>query len=349
MQLNVESFAAYCEMMAGDCAGGTARLSRAYAAQGQLVQPAPFVDQYCPIEGPLETRLARLRTQVSAHTMGPAMDPAWCDALVAPAKQAGREATAGPQRGIAAWALQQLAKCAGAAGRCDEARALWSLSNQVDEAGKHQKPDLGTKCAAASADLAAAETYVDPAPLLASLTAAVRGRDLQACRKLVAAPIPNVHPGQKHSIELHLAHCEMITGSCAAGTARLQRIGPNGPGRPVSPSIHAAWLESNVSTYCPIAGDLDARVARLWSQVDAFTTRDHGNVAWCDSIIPAARTIAGEVATAAHRTRTVRALQRLAQCVARAGRCDQGRELWALSVQVEPGAPGTPALGAACP
>jgi hypothetical protein len=87
----------------------------------------------------------------------------------------------------------------------------------------------------------------------------------------------------------------------------------------------------------------------VWAQIDGFTTRDSGNVAWCDAIIPAARKLAGEVATAAHRTRTVRSLRRLAECVARAGRCDQGRELWALSVQVDGGTPSTPALGAACP
>jgi hypothetical protein len=281
--------------------------------------------------------------------MGVAMDLAWCDALIAPAKQVAGEVAAGPQRGTAARALQQLAKCVGTAGRCDDARALWSLSNKVDAANKHKQPDLGPRCTAASAELAATETYVDAAPLPTSLTAAMRARDLAACRKHLAAPLPNVAPGHLHSIERQLAHCEMITGNCAAGTARLQRIGPNGPGRPVSPSIHAAWLQSQVSTYCPIAGSLDERVAQVWAQIDGFTTRDSGNVAWCDAIIPAARKLAGEVATAAHRTRTVRSLRRLAECVARAGRCDQGRELWALSVQVDGGTPSTPALGAACP
>jgi hypothetical protein len=184
---------------------------------------------------------------------------------------------------------------------------------------------------------------------MARLSAAIQQRDVRGCRQLAAAPIPNVHPGNRYSIELLLGHCEMLSGSCPAGTARLARIGPSPSASPVDPSIRSAWLASNVSTYCPIAGDLDARVARLWSQVDAFTTRDSGNLAWCDALVPAAKAVAGEVSTPAHRKRTGRVLQRLAACVARAGRCDQGRELWALSAQVDPSAPSTPALGARCP
>jgi hypothetical protein len=307
-----------------------------------------LAQQYCPIEGPLETRLERLRTQVAAHTMGPVMDLPWCDLLLTPAKKAAREATTGPQRGVTAWALQQLAKCVGSAGRCDDARALWSLSNTVDESGKHRQPELGAQCAAAAAALGAAETYADPTALLQSLTAAVRQRDVRGCQKLAATPMPNVHPGQQHSIELLQGHCEMVAGDCAAGTARLQRIGPNTSGT-LDPSIRAAWLKSHVSTYCPITGDLDTRVERLWAKVDAFTTRDHGNLAWCDALIPAAKAIAGEVSSAAHRKRMGFALQRLALCVGLAGRCDQGRELWALSTTTDPNASATPALGAKCP
>jgi len=68
-----DSSAAYCDMLAGDCAGGTARLTRALTAQGVAAQPSVFADQYCPIEGPLDARLERLRTQISAHTMGAMM------------------------------------------------------------------------------------------------------------------------------------------------------------------------------------------------------------------------------------------------------------------------------------
>jgi len=349
MKYAIESFGAYCDMLAGDCAGGTARLVQAQAAQGMNPQPANYVEQYCPIEGPLETRLQRLRTQLAAHTMGMAMDVAWCDALLPHAKRAAGEVSTGPERGLASFALHQLAKCLGFTGRCDEARALWSLSNTVDESSKHQQPDLGPRCAAASAELAAAESYADGAPLIQTLTTAIRAHDVPGCRKLIASPIPNVPAGQKYSIELLLGQCEMLSGNCTAGTARLDRIGPSSSGRQISPEIRKAWLQSNVSTYCPIAGDLDARLARLWAQVDAFTTRDHGNLAWCDAIIPAARTAAGEASTDAQRKRAGRVLQRLAACVALAGRCDQGRDLWALSTQADPAAPATPALGAKCP
>jgi serine/threonine protein kinase len=349
-RFSVDTFAASCEMMAGDCAGGTARLTRAQAAQGLAPQPEIFVEQYCPIEGNLETRLARLRSQVGAHTMGSAMNLAWCEALVPHARKAAGEASTGPQRGTTSYVLHQLAKCLGSVARCDEARALWSLSNTVDETNKWRKPDLGAKCAAASDALASAESYADPTQLLQGLTAALQQRDVRGCQRLVASQPPNVHPTHKHSIELLQAHCEMISGNCAAGTARLQRIGPNPGGPPVDPAIHAGWLRSNVDMYCPITGDLDARLARLWAKVDAFTSRGGGGlVAWCDALVAPARTAAGEVSTARQRQRAARVLQRLASCVAGAGRCDQGRDLWALAAQTDPSTPATPALGAKCP
>jgi hypothetical protein len=350
MRFAVETLAAYCEMMAGNCAGGSARLDRAQVAQGLAAQGTMLADQFCPVEGPLETRVARLRAQIGAYATGAAIAPAWCDALLLPAKKAAAEATSGPHRAILGWGLQQLARCIGGTGRCDDARALWSTASTLDESIKLQKPDLGPKCAAASAQLAATEAYTDPTALLQSLDAAIRGRDLRACQKLLATPVPNVHPGQRYSIEMQLGHCEMMTGSCAAGTARLQRLGPNPSGPAVDPSIAAAWLASHAGTYCPITGDVDARVARLWSQVDGFTSRGGGgNLAWCDALVGTARTLAGEVATPQQRKRAGMALQRLAGCVAAAGRCEQGRELWTLSTQVDPNALATPVIGAKCP
>ncbi|HWU87091.1 MAG TPA: hypothetical protein VN253_07440, partial [Kofleriaceae bacterium] len=350
-RFSVESFAAFCDMMAGDCAGGAARLGKAYTAQGVAMQLALYTDQYCPIEGNLETRLARLRTQVGAHTMGPAMDLSWCDALIPPARKAAGEVSTGPQRGAITFALQQLAKCIGSAGRCDEARGLWSLSLTVDESSKWRTPDLGAPCAAQAAALTSTETYADPSALLQSLTNTIRMHDVPGCQKLVASAPANVSPGHKHSLELVHAHCEMMSGDCAAGTARLGKLEPNGPGgSPVDPAIKAAWVRSNVDTYCPITGDLDARLARLWSQVDAFTSRTGGGlVAWCDALAAPAKTIAGEVSTAAQQKRAVMSLQRLASCMGGAGRCAEGRELWSLSVQLDPSAPSTPALGARCP
>jgi hypothetical protein len=143
----------------------------------------------------------------------------------------------------------------------------------------------------------------------------------------------------------------MMSGDCAAGTARLGTLEPNGPkGSPVNPSIKAAWVRSQADTYCPIAGDLDARIARLWSQVDAFTSRDGGgNIAWCDALVAPAKVAAGEVTTAAQRKRAVMSLQRLASCMGGAGRCAEGRDLWALSAQLDPSTPSTPSLGARCP
>lgn len=350
-RFSVETFAAYCDMMAGDCAGGIVRLGKANAAQGIAMHPSLFSDQYCPIEGDLETRVARLRAQVSAHTMGPAMDLSWCDALIPPTRTAAREASTGVHRGVVGFALVQLAKCVGSAGRCDEARGLWSLASTVDESIKWRTPDLGTRCPAATAALTTTEAFADPSALLQSLSGAIRMRDVPSCQKLIASAPANVHPGHKHSIDLLHAHCEMMSGNCAAGTARLGKLEPNGPGgSPVDPTIKAAWLRSNVDTYCPITGDLDARVARLWSQVDGFTSRTGGgNIAWCDSLVGPARTAAGEVTTAAQRKRVVMSLQRLASCMGGAGRCDAGRDLWALSVQLDPSAPSTPALGAKCP
>ena len=278
-RFSVEIFAAFCDMMAGDCAGGTARLGRAHAAQGQVLQPAMYTDQYCPIEGDLETRVTRLRSQVSAHTMGPAMDLAWCDALIPPTRKAAGEASTGPQRGVVGFALLQLAKCVGGAGRCDEARGLWSLASTIDDSIKWRKPDLGAPCAAATAALTATEAYADPSALLQSLSGAIRMNDVPGCQKLLASAPANVAPGHKHSIDLLHAHCEMMGGNCAAGTARLGKLEPNGPGgSPVDPSIKAAWVKSHVEMYCPIAGDLDARIARLWAKVDAFTSRGGGGL-----------------------------------------------------------------------
>lgn len=346
----VETLVAYCDMMSGDCAGGTARLDRAQVAQGLSPQGATLADQFCPIEGPLETRVARLRAQIGAFATGAAIAPAWCEALLAPAKKAAAEVTSGPHRGILGWGLQALARCVGGIGRCDDARALWSTASTLDESIKLQKPDLGAKCAAASAQLAATEAYADPTALQQALDAAIRAHDVRACQKLLATPIPNLHPGARYGIEMQLGHCEMMSGNCAAGSARLQRIGPSPSGAAIDPSIHAAWAKSHESTYCPITGDVDARVTRLWAQVDGFTSRGGGgNLAWCDTLIGPARTLVGEVATAKQRKYAAMALQRLAACVAAAGRCDQGHELWTLSLQADPGAPGTPDLGAKCP
>jgi hypothetical protein len=143
----------------------------------------------------------------------------------------------------------------------------------------------------------------------------------------------------------------MMSGNCAAGTARLGTLEPNGPnGSPVDPTIKAAWVRSQADTYCPIVGDLDARVARLWSQVDSFASSMGGGlIAWCDALVPQAKTIAGEITTAPQRKRVVMSLKRLASCMGGAGRCAEGRDLWALSAQLDPSTPSTPDLGKKCP
>jgi Protein kinase domain/Putative zinc-finger len=120
-----------CEMIAGRCGDGTARITRFFVDRGA---PASNVDLYvrlwCPIEGDLATRLERAWTQVAAH-----QEIAYCDAIAPAVRAVAAEVGArvkaryddasNQQRERAAEAIGNLARCDAIAHRCADAAVLW--------------------------------------------------------------------------------------------------------------------------------------------------------------------------------------------------------------------------------
>jgi serine/threonine protein kinase len=135
----VEMIAAYCTMMTGDCQGGTARLAKVHP--GGAASAKGVAVNYCPIAGTLDERLYQMKIQLSAFAdrRSGAARVEWCSVLVAPAKKAASEAQNDDQREAAGKILRNVAWCISLAGRCGEARELWSLATQ-------DPPDLSPKC-----------------------------------------------------------------------------------------------------------------------------------------------------------------------------------------------------------
>jgi hypothetical protein len=119
-----------CEMVAGNCEGGTRLYVDALAKDGLPSQGATIVaDLYCPVGDEPATRLRRLVTQTTQSQFV-------CEAYVAPARAAGRAATPGDRR-VVGTVLANIARCLSRDNRCDAARAI------LDEA-KAFIPALGT-------------------------------------------------------------------------------------------------------------------------------------------------------------------------------------------------------------
>ena len=125
-----------CEMVAGRCEAGRARISDALRDAGAPPDASLYVKTWCPIEGDLPTRLNRAWTQAAAHT-----DPAYCRAIetsvlavadeVARADR-GRTDTDGTiERMRAGDAVSNLGRCYALARRCDDAARLWARATAV--------------------------------------------------------------------------------------------------------------------------------------------------------------------------------------------------------------------------
>jgi eukaryotic-like serine/threonine-protein kinase len=125
-----------CEMVAGRCEAGRARISRALGDAGAPPDASIYVKTWCPIEGDLPTRLDRAWTQAAAHA-----DPAYCRAIEAPvlavADEVARadhgrydtDATLARMR--AGDAVSNLGRCYALAHRCDDATRLWTRATAV--------------------------------------------------------------------------------------------------------------------------------------------------------------------------------------------------------------------------
>lgn len=341
----VELYEGICDMIGGDCAGGVRKLERTYASQRLELTASAFTDQYCPIEGDLETRVARLGFQAMAHGSA-RIDLAWCTALVPAANKLAAEVQTPPLRARTAVALKTLAKCIASTGRCDDGRALWKRGAELDSSMKLAAPDLGAKCPGEAPLVATV-----PPSLYHGVQQAIRDRDARRCIQLIGSVPTNIDPRDQALLEMYRAHCEMIAGDCAAGRARLTQVDPSGShGLVPSGSLRATWLSSNTDMYCPIEGSLDARLARIWAQLDTFTTRsaDGHSVAWCQHLLGPAKTAAGEASTPAQIDRAARNLRRLATCISSAGQCDDGRALWTTAADLD-GRTAPPVLSAKCP
>lgn len=349
IRFTLEMHAAFCDMRAGDCAGGTARLTRAYATQPD---PAPdlevFADQYCPITGDLDTRQRRLSAQVAVASFGDRWAVPACDRLLPAARALGRDVRTVLDRARAAHSLQRLATCLGSAGRCADAHQLWLAAVATHDTLRAATPDLTARCPATPPAVATL-----PATTFGDLSLAIRSRDTRRCAALLAALPTNLDPSQQTSVDLYRAHCDMVAGRCAAGRARLAALDPAAPAGPLPPAgpLRTQWLDANADTYCPIEGPLDARLRRLWAQVDAFTGRhptDLHNTTWCTALTAPALTAATDASTPTETSRAAKILRRLATCLGAASRCTDALSLWTRAESLDPGTP-TPSLTTNCP
>lgn len=147
-RFTVELFGSMCDMMGGDCAGGNARLARAFAAQEKPFQDGAVADQYCAIEGNLKTRLARLLAQTNLHANSPVIDIAWCDALIPHARKLAGEVTAPGEKALAAYIAMHLAGCFAHHGQCADATSAAAVATKIG-APVEVMPVIAEKCPSA--------------------------------------------------------------------------------------------------------------------------------------------------------------------------------------------------------
>jgi serine/threonine protein kinase len=136
MQQSIDLVTGACQMVTGNCKVGADLVSKAYGNSVPAITIESNMDTYCPITGTLDQRSKRIEAQLNAFAdrRDPKPGIAWCAYLAGPAKVAAAEAKTDAQRAKASENLQRIAACLSTAGRCDEARDLWTLSGSTEPA-----------------------------------------------------------------------------------------------------------------------------------------------------------------------------------------------------------------------
>jgi hypothetical protein len=132
-----------------------------------------------------------------------------------------------------------------------------------------------------------------------------------------------------------------MLGDCPGGSARARKgYGQNAP--------TASILEDD---YCPIAGTLDERLHRMQAQLLTFVDKRSTGLhqAWCNYMLGAAKTAAGEARSSTQKALAAKNLQHLAWCASQAGRCGDAADLVSLSLATDANADPSPKLSAKCP
>jgi hypothetical protein len=116
----VASLHATCEMIAGNCAGGTQEQRALLVREGSPPGAADIsADLYCPLTNDPVIRLRRLQKQISMFETS--LD---CDAYLPPLRASARLATTDRDRAIVGSLLATLAKCYSIHGDCATARGV---------------------------------------------------------------------------------------------------------------------------------------------------------------------------------------------------------------------------------
>ena len=320
-----------CEMLAGDCAGGQARVDRALDAMGSPPNGEALAIALCPITGPFKTRLQRLTSQAFAQRT-----PADCRAYLAHARTLAGEAATAVDKAQVGSVLRHIAKCVR---DCKEAEALWAEAHALDNLP--MKLEL-EHCPQAAAAPPPPDPIADVQKQLAAAQQAIGRRDLAACRKMQAASVPSGIPQPlAQSFQLVQGYCTMLV-DCSAGAALLAKAYNH---------AHPATVTASMDTYCPIEGALDARLRRIHAQLDAFAPirMDGPTLAWCRYLARPAQTAAREAATGDQRASAAKALHHLAWCHSTAGRCSEAYDLSSLAAEIDPAVAAKRALSAKCP
>ncbi len=333
---NIAFHRAQCEMLTGDCDRGIQHANAAMDGMGSPPNGAGIALSLCPITGPYEVRLQRLVAQ--AHQQS---SPAACRGYVTHAKTLAGEATAATDKAQIGGVLRSLATCIGTGGDCAEAAALWKTAHDLDQIPMPMQIK-GCATQPAPSPPMPANPMADVMAFSDSLTkiqAAIARRDLKACRTFVASLTATTVPqGLQQSADLLHGYCEMVTGNCKAGSDLVVKAYNGG--------VPAATIAVTADTYCPITGTLDQRLTRMVAQLNAFADRRGAkqSVEWCAYLVAPAKLAAAEAATDAQRATAAKVLQHVAWCLGTAKRCDQARDLWALSVSTDANASTTPDL-----
>ena len=110
---------ALCEMVAGNCAGGTSELEALFRRDGTPPGSAVYsADMYCPLTADPATRLRRLGRRIDSFSE---FD---CDAYLAPARASAAVAATDRDRASVGHALLKIAVCFSHRGQCSTARTV---------------------------------------------------------------------------------------------------------------------------------------------------------------------------------------------------------------------------------
>ncbi len=115
----VGTLRAVCEMVAGNCAGGTDMQRELYRRDGTPESSAEIIaDMYCEIGNDPATRLRRLNSQLGMSL------PNDCDRFVSATREVGAAARTDEERRVAGAFLNELARCYSVRGDCARARSM---------------------------------------------------------------------------------------------------------------------------------------------------------------------------------------------------------------------------------